>query len=225
MIGRNKSHGRGNDPAIFQPQSFYGQMQGCFSFHAVKNLATGDGGMITTNDKDVYDRLLKLRWCGLSKDTWNRNTDNQYSWHYDVSELGYKYHMNDIAASMGLVQLARLDKMNAARQHVAELYNQAFGNIKEIEIPVKKDYMTKPAYHNYVIKCKFRNELNLYLKSFGISTGVHYIPNNHYDMYKSYGGKTPVSDAVWQNLLTLPLYPDLAMIDVVKIIEKVTKFF
>ena len=85
--------------------------------------------------------------------------------------------------------------------------------------------MTKPAYHNYVIKCEYRNELNSYLKNFGISTGVHYIPNNHYDMYKRFPGKTLISDTVWRKLLTLPLYPDLAMINVVKIIEKITKFF
>lgn len=199
---------------------------GCFSFHAVKNLATGDGGMITTDDQEVYGQLRKLRWMGISKDTWSREEkDNKkYSWYYNVEEVGFKYHMNDITAAIGLVQLSKLKRLNARRVEIVEMYNEAFSKLDWVETPVKKDYMTKPAYHNYVIKCDLRNELNDYLKKKGISTGVHYIPNNHYEIYKNYRGETPISDKVWKRVLTLPLFPNLKDEEVSYVIDNVQKF-
>ncbi|MBU2575134.1 MAG: DegT/DnrJ/EryC1/StrS family aminotransferase [Elusimicrobia bacterium] len=184
---------------------------GCYSFHAVKNLSTGDGGMVTTDDPAVYARLMKLRWVGISKDTWSREdkSTKEYSWYYNIEELGYKYHMNDITAAIGLVQLEKLDGMNRRRAEISKMYTDAFSSRKKIGLPVVKDYMTRPACHNYVIKTEDRDGLNACLKQKGISTGVHYIPNNNYDMYKKFRGATPVAGAVWKKLLTLPLFPDL----------------
>lgn len=199
---------------------------GIFSFQAIKNLATGDGGMITTDDPEIYGRLKKLRWMGISKDTYSREEKDseRYSWYYNVEEVGFKYHMNDIQAALGLVQLAKLEKHNKRREEIVKVYNTGLKPIAWLEIPVKKDYMTKPAYHNYVIKCDFRDELNEYLKEKGISTGVHYVPNNHYEMYKDCRGHTPVADRVWKKLLTLPLYPDLTESEVKKIIKAIKGF-
>ena len=199
---------------------------GCFSFHAVKNLATGDGGMITTDDPQVYGRLMKLRWLGITKDTWSREEKDtkKYSWYYNVEELGYKCHMNDITAALGLVQLKKLDKMNRKRGEISNAYNDAFAKSEFIEVPVIKPYMNQPAYHNYVIKVPDRDDLNDRLKLAGISTGVHYIPVNHYDMYKCFSGKTPISDAVCKRILTLPLYPDLQSSEVEHIIRSVLEF-
>lgn len=198
---------------------------GCFSFHAVKNLATGDGGMITTDDPEVYGRLMKLRWLGITKDTWSREEKDtkKYSWYYDVEELGYKYHMNDITAALGLVQLKKLDRMNLRRGEISKAYSDAFAG-SGIEVPAIKPYMTRPAYHNYVIKVGNRDELNDRLKLAGISSGVHYIPLNHYDMYKKFPGATPVSSQVYKRILTLPLYPDLQDSEVDSIISSVLEF-
>ena len=196
----------------------------CFSFHAVKNLATGDGGMITTNDPEVYERLLKLRWMGITKDTWSReDTNMNYSWFYDVVEVGYKYQMNDINASIGLVQLSKLEWMNDQRRAIVKRYNKELADLDWLEVPVNKEY-TKSACHNYVIKTKDRQELSDYLKEKGISTGVHYIPNNHYRMYKDCRGQTPVCEEVWTKLLTLPLFPDLKDEQVDTIIESIRDF-
>jgi len=101
----------------------------CFSFHAVKNLATGDGGMIVTNNEQWYRRLEKLRWVGINKDTWSREDfqgagNSRYSWYYDIEELGFKYHMNDINAAIGLVQLKKLDKLNARRLKIVAQYQK-----------------------------------------------------------------------------------------------------
>ncbi len=200
---------------------------GCFSFHAVKNLATGDGGMITTNNTKAYERLMKLRWVGISKDTWSRQDKKakNYSWYYNVEELGYKYHMNDITASIGLVQLKKLDLMNQKRENLATKYSNAFAHLPQIETPVQKDYMTKPSYHNYVIKLRKRDELSKHLASLGISTGVHYIPNNRYNLYKNYRSKTPIAQNVWKTILTLPLFPDLKFKDQDFVINSIQKFY
>jgi perosamine synthetase len=177
---------------------------GCFSFHAVKNLATGEGGAIVTNDDATAARLRKLRWLGITKDTWSRESTTQYSWYYEVVEVGFKYHMNDIPAAIGLVQLSRLAEMNARRTQWAGRYDEALKDLAWIQRPIVEPN-TKPDWHNYVIQTDHRDDLNVYLAERGIATGVHYIPNNHYEMYKKCRGKTPVSERVWKRLLTLPL--------------------
>ena len=199
---------------------------GCFSFHAVKNLATGDGGMITTNDEKAYKRLLKLRWLGITKDTWSRadNKTNQYSWFYNVEELGFKCHMNDINAAIGLVQLKKLDKMNRRRFEISQFYTKQLAGVGDIQTPVIKNYMTRPACHNFVIKTAVRDKLSEFLKNKGISTGVHYIPNNSYEMYKKFGRSTPVARTVWKKLLTLPLFPDLKQKDFNLVINSIKEF-
>lgn len=196
----------------------------CFSFHAVKNMSTGEGGMITTDDPKLYGRLLKLRWMGISKDTWSREEkDERYSWYYNVEEVGFKYHMNDIPAAIGLVQLKKLDRMNQRRKEITQEYNEGLKSLKWLETPVVRSY-AKPSYHNYVIKVDKRDQLNVYLQEKGISTGVHYIPTNHYEMYHPFRGETPVSDSVWKKLLTLPLFPDLKDEEVNSISQEIREF-
>ena len=98
---------------------------GSFSFQAVKNLATGDGGMLTTNSDEWAERIKKLRWVGISKDTFDRGAGNSYDWFYDVTELGYKYHMNDIIAAIGLAQFEKLEWMNDRRRYWSDKIGRA----------------------------------------------------------------------------------------------------
>lgn len=181
----------------------------CFSFHAVKNLTTGEGGMITTGDKEVYKRLMKSRWLGITKDTWQRSDDGiKYSWYYEVEFLGYKYHMSDINAAIGLVQLKKIDAMNKKRRDISMRYNKEFKNLGWLKTPVVREG-AECAHHNYVVKADSRDKFIEYLKSKDISASVHYIPNHHYDMYKKYRADVPVTEKVWKKLVTLPLFPDL----------------
>ena len=196
---------------------------GCFSFHAVKNLATGEGGMVVTNDAETAARWRRLRWLGITKDTWSREGATRYSWYYDVVEVGFKCHMNDIPAAIGLVQLERLDELNARRAEWAGRYDEALGDLAWVQLPVV-DPETKPDWHNYVVQTEHRDDLNQYLAERDISTGVHYIPNNHYAMYKSCRGPTPVCDRMWQRLLTLPLYPDLTEKDFGRVVAGIRSF-
>jgi perosamine synthetase len=197
----------------------------CFSFHAVKNLATGDGGMITVHDTGVAERLHKLSWLGISRGTWDRSEGKAYRWEYNVEEIGFKYHMNDITAAIGLVQLSKLDGANARRRAIARRYNEAFSDTDWIQTPVEHDY-AKSANHNYVIKVLSgkRDELITYLAENGISASVHYIPSHLYGIYKSFYRKLPVAESVWRKLVTLPLYPDLCLSEVDSVIDKVKKF-
>jgi len=194
-----------------------------FSFHAVKNLATGEGGMIVTDDDAAAARFRKLRWLGISKDTWSRESKTQYAWYYTVEELGLKCHMNDIPAAIGLVQLARLDRLNERRAAWARRYDEALADLAWIRRPVAEPH-TKPAWHNYAIQTDHRDALNAFLAERGVSTGVHYIPNNHYAMYAKCGGPTPVCERVWRRLLTLPLYPDLTDADFDTILRGIRDF-
>lgn len=200
----------------------------CFSFHAVKNLATGEGGMITTNDRKICERLRKLRWLGISKGTWEREEEEshskKYSWYYNVEEAGFKYHLNDIPAAIGIVQLRKLDRMNDKRQKLSFRYNRLLENIGDIETPVLKKY-AKSSHHNYVIKTEKRDGLNIYLQEKGISTGVHYIPNHHYRMYEKFKTDCPVADEVWKKLLTLPLYPDLTLKQQDWIVDSIQEYY
>ena len=133
--------------------------------------------------------------------------------------------MNDINAAIGLVQLAKLEQMNQKRFKISNVYTKELSGIGDIQVPVRKSFVTKPSCHNYVIKTSQRNKLNEFLAKKGISTGVHYIPNNLYKMYKSFKGQTPIAHRVWKNILTLPLYPDLKSNEVDYIIQSIKEFY
>ena len=132
--------------------------------------------------------------------------------------------MNYIPAAIGLVQLKKLDKMNDKRRSLSFRYNKLLKDTGDIELPVVKEY-AKSAYHNYVIKTEKRDSLNAYLQEKGISTGVHYIPNHHYRMYKNCRADCPVVEDVWKKLLTLPLYPDLTLEEQDYIVKNIQKYY
>ncbi|MHB8627754.1 MAG: DegT/DnrJ/EryC1/StrS family aminotransferase [Aggregatilineales bacterium] len=221
------------DAAHAAGASYKGQMIGstspltCFSFHPVKNLATGDGGMITLRDSEWDRRLRKLRWVGISKDTWSRSDTgdvSQYSWYYNVEELGFKYHMNDIMAAIALVQLRRLPETNARRQAIAGMYDAALADLAWLKLPVVRDY-AGTARHNYVVRLDDRDGFMAYLRDKGIATGMHYIPNHLYDMYRPYvTAPLPVTEREWKRLVTLPLYPDLTDDQVQHIIDAIRAY-
>jgi perosamine synthetase len=205
----------------------------CFSFHAVKNLTTGDGGMITTDRLDLYRTLQRLRWVGIDKSTWDRTevammeleTGTRryasYGWYYEVLELGFKCHMNDIAAVLGLAQLAKLDAANARREQISARYDEGFAGVDWIQTPVVKEY-AKSARHNYVIQTPYRDQLHLYLREKGIATGVHYMPAHMHPYYRTrFKASVPVTQEVWPRLLTLPLYPALTDQEVDYVIDSI----
>lgn len=194
----------------------------CFSFHAVKNMTTGDGGMITLDDEELYIKIKKLRWLGISSSTHERDI-KKYQWNYSVDYFGIKGNMNDIAASLGLVQLKRLDSMNAKRRKIAEKYTKSFEDQKWIEVP-KENPHGKSSWHFYPIKVKERERLRIYLGDKGISTGVHYLPMFLHKTYRSSPKNWPVASKVWKHLLSLPMYPDMTDEELEYVIQTIFKF-
>jgi len=198
---------------------------GCFSFHAVKNLTMGDGGAITTNNKEFYERAKRLRWLGIDKGTWDRTDDNKsYWWEYDVTEIGLKCHMNDISAAIGLVQLKKIDYLNSFRRQVASIYDAELKDIEQIKTPIKDTEDYKSSWHIYCIKCKDRNDLSYYLKQKGIATGVHHKPVHLYKCYNNIPS-LPESEKQFKNILSLPMHTRLTMEDVNKIVSEIKSFY
>ena len=210
----------------------------CFSFQAVKNLCVGDGGMITFSRPELLPILSRLRWCGIDKSTWDRTEEvlaeqegafgtrryANYGWYYEIHDLGHKYHMNDIAAAIGLVQLAKLDRMNDRRRRIAGMYDRAFAGAGWLQTPVEPPH-TRSAWHNYVIRTPHRDALNLFLRDRGVATGVHYMPIHLQPYYRDRERVSlPVAEQVWTELLTLPLYPDLTDEEVAYVVESVLEF-
>lgn len=198
---------------------------GCFSFAAIKNLTTGDGGMIVTNSKKLAEQIKILRWSGISKDTWRRTSSKKYSWEYDVVSVSGKHQMNDIAAAIGLVQLTKLEKNNLTRYRLTQRYNQALKDLPWLQTPIIKPW-AKSSHHNYVIKVAstIRNKLADHLASRGITTSVHYLPTHHYRLYRRFKTQLPVTESVWRQILLLPLFPDLTPKQQDQIIAAVRQF-
>lgn len=192
----------------------------CWSFHAVKNLATGDGGMITTNDKDIYEKLLPMRWCGIDKSTWDRS-QKKYGWDYSIDTIGYKCHMNDLVAAIGLAQLERIDEMNNIRKLRVMEYIEELRDIKWMRLP---KYSKNSSWHMMVARLDLddRDSFIDYMLAHGISIGVHYKPLNTYKMFPNV--KLPVTDRVWKELVTLPLFPSLSNEQFDYIIQTIRKY-
>jgi len=189
----------------------------CWSFQAVKNLATGDGGMITMDDRGTYERAKRLRWFGINKNTWESYQSlEQRVWGYPIEEIGYKYHMNDITAAVGLVQLEKLEDMQARRWRLVKRYHANLEGAVRL-LPI----LDNSSCYIMVIRVRYRDQLSAYLNSQGISTQVHHKPVH---LYPFYGGSLPVAEKVWQELLTLPLFADLTFSEVDYICDKIIHF-
>lgn len=178
-----------------------------FSFHPVKNMTTGEGGMIITNNKDYYDIMKKFRSHGISKDFRERK-----SYEYDMVDIGYNFRITDIQCALGLSQLRKLPNFIKRRKEIALKYDKEFLPYKNFFTPLKR--IKDNSYHIYVIKLNEnldRNKIYKKLIEKGIGVNVHYKPIYQHSYYKSLNiiGNCPVADKVYNQILTLPIYPTL----------------
>lgn len=187
----------------------------CFSFDGIKNITSGEGGCVVANDETVLQRVRDARLLGVEKDTEKRYA-GQRSWDFDVTAQGWRYHMSNVMAAIGLVQLRRFPEMAAARQKLARLYDSRLNGHSGID-RVGHDY-TAVVPHIYVVRIhglKDRKALQARLLEQGIETGVHYQPNHWLSYYRDPAAAAlPVTDATYPELLTLPLHPDVTENDV-----------
>ena len=194
-----------------------------YSFQAVKNLPTGDSGMICWTDGQ-NDRLTRqLSWLGINKDTYARSNKETYAWKYDVDYVGYKYNGNSIMAAIALVQLKYLDGDNARRREIVKRYTEGLENNKNIQI-VPANYENECSYHLFELVVPDRESLLNYLASKGINCGVHYRDNTEYSMYLYANGSCPYAHEVSQHLITLPLHMWLTDNEVEMIIKEVNEY-
>lgn len=180
-----------------------------FSFHPVKHIACGEGGMITTNDKALYDKLLTLRTHGITKDP-ARMIENHGGWYYEMVELGYNYRLTDMQAALGISQLTRADEGLARRKQLAHTYDTAFKNTRVKTI--LPGSASSHAYHLYVIQVSNRKELYDALKQKGIYAQIHYVPVHTMPYYQGLGykmGSLPQAENYYGQCISLPMYPTL----------------
>ncbi|MBC5992145.1 UDP-4-amino-4,6-dideoxy-N-acetyl-beta-L-altrosamine transaminase [Pontibacter cellulosilyticus] len=203
-----------------------------FSFHPVKHIATGEGGMVTTNDEKLYQELLKLRTHGITRDP-ALMEENHGGWYMEMQELGYNYRIPDMLCALGISQLRRADAGLARRRGIAKVYDKAFDNHSGIKVlgtspdVFDAEGETGHAYHLYVIKVEDRRGLYDFLHQHNIFAQVHYIPAHTMPYYRSLGykkGDYPEAENYYAGCLSLPMYPSLTQEEQEFVIEKVKEF-
>lgn len=192
-----------------------------FSFHPVKHIACGEGGMVTTNSKELYDKLLLLRSHGITKDNLSKN---EGGWFYEMQTLGFNYRLTDIQATLGITQLAKNNEGVLKRNRIANKYKKAFKDKLKFQSINENQYN---AHHLFVIEVKERKKLYDYLRQHKIYSQIHYIPVHTLPYYKNIGYETAdLSNAedYYSCCLSLPMYPTLTDQEQDFVIEKVLEF-
>ena len=223
------------DAAHAFPAKYRGRMVGnigdisAFSFYATKTLSTGEGGMLTTANPVYAERASMMRLHGISRDAWKRYSA-EGSWYYEVLQAGYKYNMTDIAAAIGLHQLARSEWLLERRRAIAHLYTEAFSQLSEVEVPPDPAHV-QHAWHLYLLRLHVeqltitRNEFMDALAEAKIGASVHFIPLHLHPFYRTTydlaPSDFPVALHAYQRTISLPIYPGMTNDDVRDVIAAV----
>lgn len=208
-----------------------------FSFHPVKHITTGEGGMVTTNDPELARRLRRFRSHGIDHDARERQRQVNEQWYYEMVELGYNYRLTDIGCALGLSQFRRIESNLARRREIALRYGEAFKKVAGVVSPVVRSTVN-PAWHLYAIRLELerlsadRTEVFRALRAEGLGVNVHYIPVHLHPFYRKQfgyrGGEYPVAEDAYERLISLPLFHgmvDQDVEDVIRAVRKVTSFY
>ncbi|MCY8389512.1 UDP-4-amino-4,6-dideoxy-N-acetyl-beta-L-altrosamine transaminase [Bacillus inaquosorum] len=206
-----------------------------FSFHPVKHITTGEGGMITTNNKTYYEKLLQFRSHGITRDPKKLSQDHG-SWYYEMHFLGFNYRMTDIQAALGISQLKKVDDFIETRNHLARIYNEKLKTISHIHLP-SQDAASTSSWHLYIINLKLdqlkgnRDDIFNAMQQENIGVNVHYIPVYLHPYYQRLGyqaGLCPNAENLYKGIITLPLFQSMNekdADDVIKALKKVVDFY
>jgi UDP-4-amino-4,6-dideoxy-N-acetyl-beta-L-altrosamine transaminase len=208
-----------------------------FSFHPVKHITTGEGGIITTNNKEYYERLKLFRTHGITKDK-DKLLNYDGPWYYEMQELGYNYRLTDFQCALGLSQLKKIDRIIQHRKKIVKKYDCEFEDVPEIKIPQINPVDSNPVWHLYVIQLNLeklkvgRREIFEALKAENIGVNVHYVPVHlqpYYQKKFSYHlGDFPKAENYYSRAITLPVFPKMSdkdIDDVVAAVKKVIDYY
>ncbi|MCJ7790469.1 MAG: UDP-4-amino-4,6-dideoxy-N-acetyl-beta-L-altrosamine transaminase, partial [Candidatus Atribacteria bacterium] len=203
-----------------------------FSFHPVKHITTGEGGMITTNNKKYYERLKLFRTHGITKEK-DKLLNYEGPWYYEMQELGYNYRLTDFQCALGLSQLKKIDRIIQRRREIVQKYNSEFKDIIEIKIPEINPIDSNPVWHIYIIQLNLdrlkvdRREIFEALRAENIGVNVHYIPVHlqpyYRNKYNFHQGDFPKAENYYLRAITLPIFPKMSEKDVDDVISTVKK--
>ncbi|MEF2968101.1 UDP-4-amino-4,6-dideoxy-N-acetyl-beta-L-altrosamine transaminase [Paenibacillus sp. M1] len=199
-----------------------------FSFHPVKHVTTGEGGMIVTDNEDYYRKLLLFRNHGMTKDP-NDLIENDGPWYYEMQELGYNYRITDLQAALGLSQMDKLDEFIKRRRQIVNVYNEAFSGMKGLVLP-KQNPLSDSSWHLYVLRwdprhfSADRKTIFNELRTLNIGVHVHYIPVYLQPFYRKMGyaaGLCPNAETYYQTAMTIPLFPKMKDQDIKDVIDAI----
>lgn len=199
----------------------------CFSFYATKNMTTGEGGAVTTDDEKLADWIRVRRLHGISRDAWKRYAEKG-GWYYEIEDDGWKYNMTDLQAAIGIPQLKKLDGFIAQRRRYASYYNRELAEVGGLILPTERPEV-KHTYHLYPILLEKydRSRFIDQMSDLGIGTSVHFIPLHLHPYYqRTFGykpGDFPRAEWVYQREVSLPLYPKMKEADLDRVIRAVKK--
>nr|WP_242517849.1 UDP-4-amino-4,6-dideoxy-N-acetyl-beta-L-altrosamine transaminase [Halobacillus sp. GSS1] len=205
-----------------------------FSFHPVKHITTGEGGVIVTNNRDYYDKLIMFRTHGITREPGGL-LEKRHPWEYEMQFLGYNYRMTDIQAALGNSQLRKLDPFVEKRREYVKAYNAAFEKLDQVIIPAQLAGADS-SYHLYIIQLAgplkgLRREVFDALRAENIGVNVHYMPVHTQPYYKDRGytrGLCPVAERIYEHIISLPLFPAMTtddVSDVIRAVIKVTSYY
>ncbi|MGL5633639.1 MAG: UDP-4-amino-4,6-dideoxy-N-acetyl-beta-L-altrosamine transaminase [Sarcina sp.] len=202
-----------------------------FSFHPVKPITTGEGGMVVTNSEELYKRLSLYRTHGITREYDILEAKFEEAFYYEQQLLGFNYRIPDINCALGLSQMKKIDKFIRRRRKLVGIYNDYLKDLEEIEIPTERAY-SNSGWHIYVIKLnldkikKSRNQVFRELRAENIGVNVHYIPVYHHPYYRELGyekGLCENTEKFYERIITLPLYPDMSIQDIQSVVKALKK--
>jgi perosamine synthetase len=196
----------------------------CLSFDPIKNITCGEGGAVVTDDDELANRVLPKRNVGISTDAWSRLGKKQ-PWFYEVVTQGYRYHLSNMNAAIGIQQLKRSHEFKAKKQTIVKSYDESFKSVdglKLIRHPIEETF---PFFYVIRVLNKRRDALIGHLKEMGIATSVHYIPNHLHPLCAKFRVPLAITERLYDEILTLPLYFEMSDGDVGRVIEGVLSFF
>lgn len=195
-----------------------------FSFHPVKHITTGEGGMITTDDSMLVERMRRFRNHGINYDHASRS--EQGTWYYEMTDLGYNYRITDFQCALGLSQLRKLPLFLERRLEIAQIYDRELASLDSIK-PLSASPDVTHSYHLYVIRVQERDSIFAFLRRKGVGVNVHYIPVHLHPFYRQrFGtgeGLCPASEAAYEGILSLPIFPEMSDQEVERVVHELRR--